>query len=608
MAREVPGPPADPSPGEHPEAAGQRAADPVEAGQPPAAVEAPPAAALQAPPAVAAAGGPPPSPEPGKPRKLLYVTLPGCWGALIFACLSFTPSLLPRGGVIQGLVCGITAAIGYGLGVLAAWIWRAFADRDPRRPRRWAWRTFIIGAGVLFAVAFGLGQYWQYEIRKLMGVTDYSIPLVVASPFIAALVFCVLLLIGRGLRGLYRWAAQLLNRWIGQRAAKAVGWVLVVGLTYVVVSGLLLQGFVGLMNKAYSLRDTTTAEGVHQPATSLRSGGPGSLVPWDTLGYQGRNFTGKGPSPGDIEKFTHHPALEPIRAYAGLASAADAESRAALAVRDLERAGGFQRKNLLVVTTTGSGWVDPALADTFEYLSGGDCATAAIQYSYLPSWISYLVDQSKAREAGRALFDAVYGRWSQLPAGHRPRLFVAGESLGSFGGEAAFSGEYGLHNLTAGALFAGPPNFNTLFREFSDHRDAGSPEVQPVYQDGRIVRFANDPATGIPPGGQPWEGSRVLYLMHPSDPIVWWSPHLIFSQPDWISEPPGKDVLKGMFWMPFVTFWQVTADLPFATGVPDGHGHRYSAEYVDGWNAVMRPAGITSQDLASLRKIIAAVR
>ncbi len=608
MARDVQGPPTGPSPNEHPDAVSLRAADSAEAGQPPAAVEAHPAPALQGPPAVAAAGGPRPSSELGKPRKLLYATLPGCWGALIFACLSFTPSLLPRGGLIQGLICGITAAIGYGLGVLAAWIWRAFADRDPRRPRRSAWLTFFISGGVLFAVAFGLGQYWQYEIRKLLGVTDYNIPLAIASPFIAALALCFFLMIGRGLRGLYRWVAKLLSRWVGRRAAKAVGWILVAGLTYLAVSGLLLQGFVGLMNKAYSVRDTTTAEGVHKPATNLRSGGPGSLIPWDTLGYQGRNFTGEGPTPSDIEKFTHHPSREPIRAYAGLASASDAESRAALAVRDLERAGGFQRKNLLVVTTTGSGWVDPALVDTFEYLSGGDSATVAIQYSYLPSWISYLVDQSKAREAGRALFDAVYGRWSQLPQGHRPRLFVAGESLGSFGGEAAFSGVNDLHNRTAGTLFAGPPNFNTLFREFSDHRDAGSPEVQPVYQDGRIVRFANDPTAGIPPEGQPWEGSRVLYLMHPSDPIVWWSPHLIFSQPDWISEPAGKDVLNGMFWMPFVTFWQVTADLPFATGVPDGHGHRYSAEYVDGWYAVMRPAGFTPQDLARLRKISAAVR
>ena len=561
---------------------------------------------LEAVPAVPTPRRPQPPGEPARRRRLLYVTLPGCWGAVIFACLSFTPSLLPRGGLIQGIVCGITAAIGYGLGVIAAWIWRAFADRDPRPARHWAWPAFFIAGGVLFAVFFGLGQYWQYEIRKLMGVTDYNIPLVVASPFVAALMFCLLLAIGRGLRGLYRWLARLLNRWIGHRAANAVGWMAVAGLTYLIITGLLLQGLVSIANSAFSLRDTTTAEGVHQPTTSLRSGGPGSLVPWDTLGYQGRNFIGKGPTVSDIEAFTHQPAMEPIRAYAGLASASDAEARAVLAVRDLERAGGFQRKNLLVVTTTGSGWVDPALVDSFEYLSDGDCATVAIQYSYLPSWISYLVDQSKAQEAGRALFDVVYGAWSQLPPGQRPKLYVAGESLGTFGAEAAFSGEYDLHNRTAGALFAGPPNFNTLFREFLDHRDPGSPEVQPVYQDGRIVRFTNNPAKSIPPNGQPWDGSRVLYMMHPSDPIVWWSPHLIFSPPDWIGEKAGTDVLNSMVWIPFVTFWQVTADLPFSTGVPQGHGHTYTAEYVDGWNTVMRPAGITSQELASLRKIIAA--
>lgn len=593
---DTPGTPFGSPPSEPPEVAGQRVGAPAGADQPPGT------------PRADESEGPQPSAEPGKPRKLLYVTLPGCWGALIAGCLSFTPSLLPRGGVIQGVVFGITAAIGYGLGVLAASIWRAFADREPRRPRRWAWLTFLISAGVLYLAGFALGQYWQYEIRKLMGVTEYNIPLVIASPFVAAAVFCLLLLIGRGLRGLYRWAANLLDRWIGRRAAHAVGWILVAGLAYLVVTGLLLQGFVNVMNAAYSVRDTTTAEGVHQPTTGLRSGGPGSLVPWDTLGYQGRNFIGKGPSVSDIEKFTGQPAMEPIRIYAGLASANGAEAQAALAVKDLERAGGFQRKYLVVVTTTGSGWVDPALVDTFEYLSGGNCATVAIQYSYLPSWISYLVDQSKALAAGQALFDAVYGVWVKLPPDQRPRLYVAGESLGSFGGEAAFTGENDLANRTNGVLFAGPPNFSTLFREFSDHRDPGSPEVQPVYQDGRIVRFANDATTAIPPEGQPWDGTRVLYLLHPSDPIVWWSPHLIFSEPDWISEPAGSDVLKGMFWMPFITFWQVTADLPFATGVPDGHGHRYSAEYVDGWNAVMQPAGIASEDLASLRKIISAVR
>jgi uncharacterized membrane protein len=572
----------------------------------------PPAAAGIPPAAEAPAEGPQPSPEPAKPpakpRKLLYLTLPGCWGGLIAGCLSFTPSLLPRGGVIQGVVFGITAAIGYGLGVLLASIWRAFADRGPRPARPWAWRAFFIAGGVIYVVSFGLGQYWQYKIRGLMGVTDYNIPYVIASPFIAALVFCLILLIGRGIRGLFRWLAKLLNRWIGRRAARTTGWILVAGLTYVVISGVLLNGFFSLMNKAYSVRDTTTAEGVSQPTTSLRSGGPGSPIPWDTLGYQGRNFIGKGPSVSDIEKFTGQPAMEPIRAYAGLASALDAEAQAALAVKDLQREGAFKRKYLAVVTTTGSGWVDPALVDSFEYLSGGDCATVAIQYSYLPSWISYLVDKDKASEAGRVLFDAVYGAWLKQPADQRPKLLVAGESLGTYGGEAAFTGEQSMSNLAAGTLFAGPPNFNTLFTQFENHRDPGSREVEPVYQNGRIVRFANDASTSIPPAGQPWEGGRVLYLMHPSDPIVWWSPHLIFTRPDWISEPPGSDVLSGIIWMPLVTFWQVTADLPFSTGVPDGHGHRYSAEYVDGWNAVMQPGGVTAQDLAKLREIISEVR
>ena len=150
MARDMPEPPAGPSPGGRPDVADQGAADPAGAGQPPGAVEAPPP--------VAAAEGPQPAPKPGKPRKLLYVTLPGCWGALIFACLSFTPSLLPRGGIVQGLIWGITAAIGYGLGVLAAWIWRAFADRDPRRPRRRSWLALLHqrgrpGRGVLRARA-----------------------------------------------------------------------------------------------------------------------------------------------------------------------------------------------------------------------------------------------------------------------------------------------------------------------------------------------------------------------------------------------------------------------------------------------------------------------
>jgi uncharacterized membrane protein len=522
----------------------------------------------------------------------------------VFACLSFTPSLLPRDGLLQGIVCGVTAAIGYGLGVLLASIWRAFADRGPRPPRPAAWRVFLIGALVLLGLSFTLSQYWQSQIRALMDINDYNVPLAVASPLIAAVFFGLLLLVGRGLRGVYRWTVKQLDRRIGRRAATALGWIMVVALTFLVITGVLLDGFVSVADKAFSVRDTMTEDGVNQPSSSLRSGGPGSVVGWDSLGRQGRKFTGKGPAALDIQKIVGVPALEPIRAYAGLATAADTEERATKAVNDLERAGGFQRANLVVFTTTGSGWVDPAMIDSFEYLSGGDSAAVAIQYSYLPSWLSYLVDQTKAREAGRTLFDVVYDRWSRLPQNQRPKLYVAGESLGSFGGETAFSGEADLRNRTAGTLFAGPPNFNTLFREFSDNRDAGSPEIEPVFKNGRTVRFASHVAAGIPPTGQAWDGTRVLYLMHPSDPIVWWSPHLIMSEPDWIGEAPGQDVLEGMVWLPFVTFWQVSADLAFSTGVPGGHGHKYTTEQVDGWYAVMHGAGPDTAVLDRIKQVI----
>jgi uncharacterized membrane protein len=413
-----------------------------------------------------------------------------------------------------------------------------------------------------------------------------------------------LMALSRGLRRVYRWSARLLGRWIGPRAARAVGWVAVVAGTALLVSGVLLDGLVSAADKAFSVRNSTTEDGVVQPAGPERSGGPGSLVPWASLGQQGRTFAGTGPSPADIAAFSGAVATTPVRAYSGLESAPTAEQRARLAVDDLTRAGGFDRGTLAAITTTGSGWVDPAAVDSLEYITGGDVATVAIQYSYLPSWLSYLVDQDRAREAGRELFDAVYDRWSKLPADDRPRLLVAGESLGSFGGETAFSGEYDLRNRTAGAVFAGPPNFNTLYREFVDGRDAGTPEVEPVYRDGRTVRFTLDPRSDIPPAAVPWDGPRVLYLKHASDPIIWWSPRLVLQPPDWLREPPGPDVVSTMRWIPFVTFWQVTADLPFAVGVPAGHGHVYTREYVDGWAQVLQPPGWTEDRAAGLQEII----
>jgi uncharacterized membrane protein len=227
-----------------------------------------------------------------------------------------------------------------------------------------------------------------------------------------------------------------------------------------------------------------------------------------------------------------------------------------------------------------------------------------MQYSYVPSGLSYIVDQTRARAAGRELFDAVYERWSGLPEEDRPELYVFGESLGSFGAEGAFSGEYDLRNRVTGALFVGPPNFNALHTEFREGRDPASREVEPVYRDGRTVRFSNDVGAGAPPVDTPWTGTRVLILQHPSDPITWWSPSLLFERPDWLAERPGRDVLEEMTWIPLVTFWQVTLDMPFAVDVPEGHGHRYTRESVDAWALLLRPPDWTSEQADRLRTLI----
>jgi uncharacterized membrane protein len=538
-------------------------------------------------------------------RTRFRYTLPGAWVAMIFACLAFTPSLVPRPGPFQGVVCGINAAIGYGLGVTGAFVWREFADRPARTPRALSWRVFLIVGSVALVVSYVLGERWQSALRAQMDAAPEDLLPKVLLPIVAAAVFVALVAAGRGVRRLFRWVARTLARWMGRRAARALGWVLAALVTVGLVSGVLVDGIIGLTDRIFSVRDTTTSDTAVQPTTPLRSGGPGSLLAWDSLGYQGRNFVGQGPTAAEISAFSGTTAPEPIRAYAGIASAGDVEERARLAVADLERAGGFDRRYLLVAGTTGTGWVDPGAITAFEYEAGGDSAAVAIQYSYLPSWASFLVDQSRAREAGRALFDAVYQRWSALPANSRPKLLVFGLSLGSFAAESPFSGEGDLANRTDGALLAGSPSFNLLHREFTVGRDAGSPEIQPVYRAGRVVRFANDPSKPIAPEQQPWNGSRVLYLQHASDPIVWLSPDLILHRPDWLAEPPGPDVPKGMIWIPFVTFWQVTMDMLEPVDVEPGHGHSYTLEFVDGWAAVIQPPGWTTERADALRSIIA---
>ncbi|MFZ3270237.1 MAG: alpha/beta-hydrolase family protein, partial [Mycobacterium sp.] len=227
-----------------------------------------------------------------------------------------------------------------------------------------------------------------------------------------------------------------------------------------------------------------------------------------------------------------------------------------------------------------------------------------LQYSYLPSWISFLADRQKSMDSGRMLINAVHDRWEQLPPDHRPKLVLYGESLGSMAGQAAFGWLPDIRRMGFHAvLWVGPPQESPLWRALIVRRDPRSTEVQPSYDSGRTVRFseANDPADVARVAGPPWAGTRVLFLQHPSDPVVWWSPDLLFSRPDWLREPRGHDRTALMRWNPMVTFWQVSADLTNAEGMPGGHGHNYGNDIVDGWAAVAPPDGWTAADTERVR-------
>jgi uncharacterized membrane protein len=529
--------------------------------------------------------------------------LAGLWVALFFSLLSFTPSLLPRSPEFQGLLVGVNAAIGYGFGVLGAWVWREFADRDKLTLSIKSWRRFAVTATVTGVLALIIGERWQRQLRDLIGAPDDRLFGLLLIPIVALLVFVFIVAIARTLRTIYRRLAAWLEGKMGPRAARATGLIVLTLTVALVASGVVWDAVIRSSDASFAVRDLGTPGRVTKPTTSLRSGGPDSLIAWDELGREGRVFTGRGPDAAAISAWSGEEALEPIRTYAGTAAADSTEARADLVVRDLVRAGGFDRDKLLIVTTTGTGWVEPSSVSSFEYINSGDTATVSMQYSHLPSVLAVLVDQDRARIAGRQLFDAVYSEWLKRPADSRPELYSFGESLGSFGGEAAFSGEFDLSNRLSGALFVGPTNFNQLYREFVDERDAGTREVQPIYRDGRTIRFTMRPRDGIPPGSE-WTGTRVLYMQHPSDPITWWSPSLMLSRPDWLDEERGRDILPQMRWMPFVTFWQVSADLPLSFSTPPEHGHVFTGEHVDGWAAVLQPEGWTEEKAASLREII----
>jgi uncharacterized membrane protein len=523
----------------------------------------------------------------------------------VVTAVSLTPSLLPRTWQIQGLISGLSASVGYLVGVAAAGAMRRLLrDRSWLPVPRSLLRSVLsLAVGGLLVYLLYRGSQWQRELYLLMGQSPPERMTYTRLLLVTGAILVATIAVARGIRRLSRRIGRLLRRRLPPRSADAGGALTVLLLVVVLIVGLIQDGVLPAIAVASSGLNATNGVAGSAPTSPARSGGPGSLVAWQSLGMQGRSFVSGGPTPAQLRRFGGASAREPVRVYVGLDSAPSITAAAALAVRELERAGGFNRSVLVVVTTTGTGWVDPYLAAALEYMHNGDTAMVAIQYSFLPSWVLLLTDSARVEQAGRELFEQVHRRWAALARDHRPRLLMFGESLGSLGSEAAFADLDDVRARTDGALWAGPTGANRLWSQLVAHRDPGSPAVLPVYQDGVAVRFASTPADLWRPPGQ-WSAPRVVYLQNPSDPVTWWSPSLALRQPDWLAEPRGYDVLPAMRWYPFLTFLQVTADLALAERAPRRHGHDFDRAAVEAWAAVAPPAGWTAQRSAMLSRVL----
>jgi uncharacterized membrane protein len=294
--------------------------------------------------------------------------------------------------------------------------------------------------------------------------------------------------------------------------------------------------------------------------------------------------------------------MEPIRVYVGLPAAETPGERARLALEELKRVGAFARAALVVITPTGTGWVDPPAIDTLECLFHGDVASVAQQYSYLSSPLSLLVEPDYGADAARALFGEIYGYWITLPKDRRPKLYLHGLSLGAKNSERTMALYDLLGDPVQGALWSGPPFSSSLWRSLTEERNPDSPSWLPRFRNGSFARFMNQDGGNVP-SDTPWGPTRIVYLQYASDPVTFFDFRYFYRPPPWLSEPRGPDVSPELRWHPVVTALQLGVDAAVSTETPVGYGHVFAAQhYIDAWLEVTGVSDWSPTDIARLKR------
>ena len=522
----------------------------------------------------------------------------GVIAALAMYAVSVSPSLMARSWAWHAVASGILVACGYVAGVVVQNVAQlvirltglTISASEPVE------LGFRIGIGALFAL------WWLYAViqsyrRARKAAALVNMPGETFGEYLlgtagAVVVSWMLLRIVGALNGLCWMLIASLDAHMPRPAAIVVSMVILFAIMFFLTSKVILRGGIGFFRRKAEQLNMRTARGIYQPVVPERSASPASSVTWESVGGQGRVFLGRGPSRLDIAQVCGGVAMEPIRVYSGMPTGGSGiEQAAATVVAELHRTGAFDRAVILIAASTGSGWVDEWQVQPLEFLTRGNCATASLQYSYVPSALNWLTGLEPAQEASAALFAAVRAELDLMDEADRPALFVCGESLGAFASQSVFESFEDVLARVDGALWVGTPSFTPMHAALTAARHKGSPEVAPVVHNARRVRFVNEPSDlrtdlyGRELG--PWGFPRVVYAQHPSDPVVWWTNKLIWTQPDWLRERAGRDVSMNVEFTRFATYIQVLADLPVAGTAPGGHGHTYHEELIPLWRGIL---------------------
>ena len=530
------------------------------------------------------------------------ISTPGLLSGTLMFAASLTPSLLPRTPLMEGIVSGLSFFAGYGIGVVIRWIWTYFELPVPESGISRKVRGMVAVLCVaMVPSSLWLAAEWQNSIRSLMKLA----PLEEAQPLyiglVALAVFAALLAIARIFWLTLHAVSWRLKRVIPRRLAYVLGFAISVMLFWSIASGLLLRAGLRMADSSYQQLDALVEDSVQKPTDPNKTGSMASLVLWENLGRTGRRFVSSGPLVEDLKAFLGGDAVAPIRVYVGLNSAETPGERAKLALEELKRVKAFDRSVLILVTPTGTGWVDPAAMDTVEYLHRGDVASVAVQYSYLASWLALLTEPGYGAETARALFEEVYGYWTTLPRDRRPKLYLHGLSLGALNSDLSADLFDVIGDPFHGALWSGPPFSSETWRAAIKGRQPDSPAWLPRFRDGSVIRFTNqyDSSSLLNPS---WGPMRIVYLQYASDPITFFEPQILYRRPDWLNHPRGPDVSPRLQWFPVVTFLQLIIDMPASTQAPVGYGHVYApADYIDAWLAVTAPADWSREDIDHLK-------